>query len=170
MPALNIENWIKENLFNIVPTPICVIDQNFNIVYANKGFEKTFGQWENQRCYSIFKYRDTVCPYCKWPSAYKDGVARVHKEVGFDKDGRITTYVNHTIPIIDDNGDTPYLVAMTIDTTEADQCHREHNLLFDVVPCSILLIDRTFHIVKSNQRLRDEFGEVLLSVAQRHRT
>jgi nitrogen-specific signal transduction histidine kinase len=160
MSDINLENWIKENLFNTVPTPICVIDQAYTIVYANKAFEKKFGNWHENKCYSIFKSRNSVCQPCKWPSGFTDGSPKIHREVGFDKNGRLTTYINHTFPISDNKGNIPYAVVMTVDTTEADSCERENKLLFDAVPCSILLIDRSFHIVRTNQRLRDEFGDL----------
>lgn len=160
MPDINLENWMKEHLFNTVPTPICVIDQAYSIVYANRAFEKKFGNWQNCKCYSIFKSRNSVCSSCHWPSGFADGASKIHREVGFDKNGRLTTYINHTFPISDDKGNIQYAVVMTVDTTEADSCERENKLLFDAVPCSILLIDRSFHIVRTNQRLRDEFGDL----------
>ncbi len=80
--------------------------------------------------------------------------------MGFDKTGRLTTYINHTFPIVDEGGNIPFLVVMTTDTTETEKIQREHKLLFDQVPCSILIIDKDFCIVRTNRKIRDEFGNI----------
>ena len=49
---------IKENLFDMIPMTIAVIDNNFNIVHANNLFKETFGQWENKKCYEVYKNKD----------------------------------------------------------------------------------------------------------------
>jgi len=71
----NIDNWIKENLFNVVPMAIAVIDKEFNLVYANTAFEQMFGAWKNRKCFSVYKSRDSMCPDCKGTAAFKDGVS-----------------------------------------------------------------------------------------------
>ena len=155
----NIDNWIKENLFNVVPMAIAVIDKEFNLVYANTAFEQTFGAWKNRKCFSVYKSRDSKCLDCKGASAFKDGVSRVNDEVGYDKSGQLTRYIKHTIPVVDEEGNIPFLVEMSTDITETEQIRREHQLLFDQVPCNILIIDRNFRITKTNERLRQMFED-----------
>jgi len=50
---------------------------------------------------------------------------------------------------------------MALDITEIAQIRKEHQLLFDQVPCSILLIDRNFRIVKSNRKVEETFGNIV---------
>ena len=52
---------IKENLFDMIPMTIAVIDNNFNIVHANNLFKETFGQWENKKCHEVYKNSDSLC-------------------------------------------------------------------------------------------------------------
>ncbi len=155
----NIDNWIKENLFNVVPMAIAVIDKEFNLVYANTAFEQMFGAWKNRKCFSVYKSRDSMCPDCKGTAAFKDGVSRVNDEVGYDKSGQLTRYIKHTIPVVDEEGNIPFLVEMSTDITETEQIRREHQLLFDQVPCNILIIDRNFRITKTNERFRQMFED-----------
>lgn len=155
----NIDNWIKENLFNVVPMAIAVIDKEFNLVYANTAFEQMFGAWKNRKCFSVYKSRDSMCLDCKGAAAFKDGVSRVNDEVGYDKSGQLTRYIKHTIPVVDEEGNIPFLVEMSTDITETEQIRREHQLLFDQVPCNILIIDRNFRITKTNERLRQMFED-----------
>jgi len=140
---------------------IAVINPDFEVVFANKTFEKMFGKWGKRKCHSVYKNRDTMCSDCKGVEAFKDGIARVNEEVGYDKKGRLTRYLQHTIPVVDDNGDIPFLVEMALDITETSQIKQEYQLLFDQVPCSILLIDRDFKIVKTNKKVENTFGDIL---------
>jgi len=155
----NIDNWIKENLFTVVPMAIAVIDKEFNLVYANTAFEQMFGAWKNRKCFSVYKSRDSMCLDCQGAEAFKDGVSRVNEEVGYNKSGQLTRYIKHTTPVVDEEGNIPFLVEMSTDITETEQIRREHQLLFDQVPCNILIIDRNFRIVKTNERLRQMFED-----------
>jgi PAS domain S-box-containing protein len=157
----NIDNWIKNNLFHAVPMAIAVINQDFEVVFANRAFEKMFGTWKKRQCYTVYKNRDIMCADCKGVEAFKDGVARVNEELGYNKNGKFTHYLQHTIPVIDENGDIPFLVEMALDITETAQIKKEHQLLFDQVPCSILLIDRNFRIVKTNKKVEKTFGNII---------
>jgi PAS domain S-box-containing protein len=83
----------------------------------------------------------------------------VNDEVGYDKSGQLTRYIKHTIPVVDEEGNIPFLVEMSTDITETEQIRREHQLLFDQVPCNILIIDRNFRITKTNERFRQMFED-----------
>ncbi|MFO7557745.1 MAG: PAS domain S-box protein [Desulfobacterales bacterium] len=160
-PPLQLEELVNKNLFNVVPMAIGVINKEFEIVYANRAFEKMFGKWKNKNCFAVYKGRDSMCLDCKGVEAFQDGISRVNRETGYNKNGRYTNYVQHTIPVIDENGDIPFLVEMALDITEITQIRKEHQLLFDQVPCSILLIDRNFRIVKTNKKVEETFGNIV---------
>lgn len=156
----SVENWIKENLFNAVPMAIAVIDKKFNLVYANTAFEKMFGPWKDRKCFSVYKSRDSMCPDCKGAETFKDGASRVNEEVGYNKAGQLTRYIQHTIPVADEEGNISFLVEMAIDITQTEQIKREHRLLFEQVPCNILIIDRDFRILKANEQIRQKMGNI----------
>lgn len=153
-----LDSWIKERLFDAVPMGIAVIDREFNLVHANKAFENMFGTWKNRKCYAVYKDRDSLCPYCRGGEAFKDGVPRVNQEVGYNKNGRLARYIKHTIPVVDEDGNTPYLLEMTTDITESEQIRAEHQLLFDQVPCHITIIDKNMRIIKANKKVAETFG------------
>jgi PAS domain S-box-containing protein len=156
----SVDKWIEENLFDVVPMAIAVIDKEFNLVYANTAFEQMFGPWKDRKCFSVYKSHDSKCLDCKGAESFKDGVSRVNEEVGYNKSGRLTRYIKHTTPVVDEEGNIPFLVEMAIDITETEQIRREYQLLFDQVPCNILIIDRNFRIAKTNERLRQMFGDL----------
>jgi PAS domain S-box-containing protein len=157
-PASDLERWVNLQLIETIPLGIAIIDPEFNLVYANNTFEQLFGDWKNRKCYNAYKNENEMCAYCESTLTFTDGTPRVNDEVGYDKNGRHINYLQHSTPIVDEDGNFPYIVHIFTNITEATQIRDEHEILFDQVPCNILLIDRNFRIVKANKRLRDSLG------------
>jgi len=156
----DIDKWIRDNLFDVIPMAISVIDREYNIIHANTAFEQMFGLWRNRKCYAVYKNQDAPCTICKGSDAFKDGVTRINEEVGFNKNGRLTRYIQHSIPVKHENGEVQFVVEIATDITEIELLREEHQLLFDQVPCNILVINRDFRIVRTNHRLRQIFGNI----------
>lgn len=156
----NIDRWIRDELFNEVPMGIAVIDQDFNVVRANHAFQEMFGEWQQRKCYDVYKDRDSICPSCKGSKTFQDGMPRINEEIGYDKHGQLTRYIKHTVPVFDKRGNIPYLIEMSTDITETAQIRKEYELLFDHIPCSILLIDRDYKIIKTNRYMRQMLGNL----------
>ncbi|HUU40351.1 MAG TPA: ATP-binding protein [Desulfatiglandales bacterium] len=156
----NIDKWIKKNLFDTIPMAIAFIDQELNMVYANTAFERMFGPWKGRKCFYVYQCRNSKCLECKCTEAFKNGISGINEEFGCDKNGQLTRYIQRTTPIIDDEGNIPFLVKMSVDITESEQIRKEYRLLFDQVPCNILVINRDFRIVRTNERLREMFGNI----------
>lgn len=156
----NLERWIREHLFDVVPMSIAVIDRSFNIVLANKAFEEMFGAWEGKKCHAVYKKSASLCPHCAGAVAFEDGLPQLNEEVGFSSKGLPTRYVKQTIPVRDEKGEIAYLIEMSTDITEMDQVKRELRMLFDEVPCNISVLDRDLRIVRANRRILNKFGDV----------
>jgi len=151
---------IQQELFEIVPLNIAVIDRDYNIVAANKNFENYFGNWEGRRCYEVYKGLDKPCTNCPSNLVFQDGEVRESDETGIDRHGNSRHYVGRVAPIKDDNGVVKYVVEMTSDITEREQSQQHYNLLFERVPCYITIIDRNYRIARANEKFRETFGEV----------
>ncbi len=158
-PDNKVDRWIRDNLFNAVPIAIAVMDKEFNVVYANHSFEKMFGNWKNRKCYAVYKNQKEVCKECKALATLKDGIPRISEEAGYNKEGRLTRYIKQTFPIIE-NGDILFLVEMSIDITDTERIRKERQLLFDQVPCNVMLIDKDFRVVRTNKKIREMFGDI----------
>jgi PAS domain S-box-containing protein len=154
----DLERWVNLQLIETIPLGIAIIDPNYKLVYANKSFEHLFGAWKNRKCYNAYKSKNEMCAHCESTLTFTDGTPRVNEEVGYDKDGRHINYLQHTTPIVDEDGNFPYIVHIFTNITEATQIRDEHQILFDQVPCNILIIDRNFRIVRANKRVRDSLG------------
>jgi len=155
----DIIQWLHRELFQRVPFNIAIVDRDFNIVEANRNFEEYFGDWRGRKCYQAYKGRFQPCENCPSKKTFVDGLVRVSDEEGLDRYGRVTHYVGHVAPIIDEDGNIPYVIEMTTDVTETKRWQREYQILFERVPCYITIIDRDFRITRANEKFRKTFGD-----------
>ncbi len=155
-----LEKWMTKNLLDVIPTAVAAIDWESTIVYANRAFEERFGEWRRRKCYEVYRDQQETEQYCRVPEVFKDGQARTSDNVGYDIHGRLTHFTKHTVPVLTADGAVAYLIEMLTDITEMEQIRREYQLLFDQVPCSVLIIDRDYRIVKTNQTVQRMLGRL----------
>jgi histidine kinase len=82
MPTDDLKHWIRTELWDQVPVSIAVINRDFDILEANKSFVKTYGRWQNRKCYAVYKGRSTRCEKCAAAETFADGRIRVREEEG----------------------------------------------------------------------------------------
>ena len=151
---------LKEQFLNAVPMGIALLNPDFDVVYANETFEKMFGAWKNQKCFFVYKKRESLCSECAASKVFKDGRARTNLDVQFVKDEHTIHYIKHIIPVVYEDGTIPFIVEMWTDITKTEQMRKEHQILFDQVPCNVFLLDKDFRIVKVNERVIKHFGDI----------
>jgi len=154
----SLKTWLSKQLFEQVPCNIAIIDRDFHIVDHNGNFEELFGPGRGKLCHKIYKKRDKRCQECVAAATFEDGQVRVNDEVGVDRDGRTAHYLVHTVPILDEKGEIPYIVEMSTDITEIKRLQREYQVLFEKVPCYITLLNRDLRVVRANELVRKTFG------------
>ncbi len=154
-----IAEYLRENLFDIAPYSIAVIDRDYNIVEANKQFEEYFGEWQGKKCYQSCKKSESRCSYCQLEKVFESGETVVSNESGIDNNGRTCHYIVHFAPMKDREGKIRYVVEMATDVTETAKYQRQYNLLFEKVPSYVTIIDKNYKIVRANKKFRDTFGE-----------
>ncbi|MDA8139460.1 MAG: PAS domain S-box protein [Desulfobacteraceae bacterium] len=156
-----IARWLQEQLFDAIPMGVAVVDRDHTIIHANRAFEEMFGVWQGRKCYAVRKGRSEVCNQCMDFETFQDGQPRRSEVLGQNREGRAARYMKHTLPIRDGDQNISYLLELYTDITETDKILKEYQLLFDEVPCNILLIDRDYRIVKTNARTRRMVGEIV---------
>jgi PAS domain S-box-containing protein len=154
-----IAKYLQNNLFEIVPFNIAVIDKEFNIVAANNNFREYFGELSKKKCYEVKRKSDSICKDCRIDEVFSAGSTIVCNQSGKDKNGRMCHYVVHLAPLKDKHGNVEYAVEMSVDVTETTSHQKEYNLLFEKVPSYVTIIDKNFRIVRANTKFRDTFGE-----------
>ncbi len=148
----DLKTWIEKEFFNAAPVFIAALDKDLNIIHANDAFENRFGAWEGRQCFDVYKKTDTICEDCTSRFAFSNAKTHVSEQTGVDKNGRTIHYIKYTVPVADDAGNVNYLVEISTETTRFKKTEREYKLLFDQVPCNIIIINRDFKIVRSNKR------------------
>ncbi|MBT3178327.1 MAG: PAS domain-containing protein [Desulfobacula sp.] len=156
-PPKDLKNWIEKELFHAAPVFIAALDKQLNIVYANDAFKAKFGDWEDKKCFKVYKGRDSVCEDCTSRFAFSKGKTSVSEQTGYDKNGKLIHYIKYTVPVFGENNIVDYLVEISTETTRFKKVEEEYKLLFDQVPCNVMIIDRDFKIVRANKQAQDMF-------------
>lgn len=155
-----VKRWISEQLFEYAPVYITVLDEQLNIVIANHNFQAVFGEAGGRKCYEVYKKRDVTCQPCAAQRVFIDGRARRSEETGVDRLGQGVDYVVHHAPIPDEDGRVVYVAKMSYDVTEQKDLQKQLDLVFNLAPCSVAIINKNLRIMQANDHVRTEFGEV----------
>jgi len=158
--SFNLDKWLEQNLFNELPLAIAIIDPEFNVIKANQSYAQTFGNWQNKKCYEVYKNLGSPCAQCKNKSVFKDGKSRVREVTSIGKNGEKVCRIRKTMPIISDDGSIPYLIETTTDIMAAKMIRQKYRNLFEHVPCDVMIINRDFKILEANKRKHDVFGNI----------
>jgi len=68
--ALRVE---RDNFFNILesmPDGIYIVDQDYNVQYANSALKEEFGLEEGRKCFNYFYNREEICSWCQNPKVF----------------------------------------------------------------------------------------------------
>ena len=156
-----IEAWIESNLFEEVPQIVGVLDRDYRIVKANRRLCEIFGSFENRRCYDVLRGRTTRCEGCDAASCFADSMSRTIDMDWLDQTGHHGHYVVRMVPVPGESGRTDHIVVMATDVTRCENLQREHQILFEKVPCFVAVINRELRVVRANELLRTTFGDHL---------
>jgi PAS domain S-box-containing protein len=145
---LALESFLRDRLFDLVPSAIAVIDREYEVVEANRTFEEQFGEWRGRHCYEVYKGLQRRCARCQAAGAFQDGKPCTYAEAGVDRHGHPTHYVVHVAPVVQEDGTIPFLVEMSTDVTRQrqldDELSRAHVLnkaLIEASGDAILALD-----------------------------
>ena len=153
----DLKNWIEKKFFNAVPMFIAVLDKNMKIIHANDAFAEKFGVWEGRCCYEVYKKEKGVCEDCSSKEVFSSAKIQVSEQSGIDRTGETIHYIKYSVPVLDDRGKVNYLAEISTETTRFKKTEKEYKLLFEKVPCNIVIIDRDYRIIRTNQRAENLF-------------
>ncbi|MBW1886376.1 MAG: PAS domain-containing protein [Deltaproteobacteria bacterium] len=120
-----VDEWLRANLFDVVPIAISVIDPNFRIVEGNRCFTEQYGDWRGRQCYEVYKNRSQPCRQCAAKETFADGQVRTREEKGANDNGDSSIYLVQMVPIRRRNGLIPYVIEMSTDITAVRELERE---------------------------------------------
>jgi PAS domain S-box-containing protein len=157
----NLSFWMETNVLDIIPVPVAILDSDLLIIHANKAFTDSFGPWENWNAQT-----EASCE-CQPQNGMRTSRRVLDKRTPLAGKGKCATragqtlhYTKYSLPILDHEGAASYLLELYIDNTSADILRHEYKSLFDLVPCSIVILDKELRIVDSNRAVRDVYGDL----------
>ncbi len=106
-----------QELFDEIPGYVIVLDREYRIQAANKGFRQDFDWDEGQegRCYQLLKKKDFQCPDCPVAKTFESGEAHQSELEYTDREGENRKLMGWTSPIRDPSGGVDQVMVMSTD-------------------------------------------------------
>ena len=64
------------NILDSMKDGIYIVDEHYDIEYANPVLKKEFGSYDGKKCYTYFHHRKKICPWCKNKDVFKGKTVR----------------------------------------------------------------------------------------------
>ena len=111
---------------------VIVLDNNLNVIWANKIAKDQYGFTPGKKCYEAYKGKKELCFDCITKKTFKDGIVRSSEEEAILKNGRHFNFILSCSPIRDSQGEIISVVEVFHDITERKKDqeklkkHQEH--------------------------------------------
>lgn len=140
---------ILMNILDSMADGVYIINQEYDIEYANPPLVKEFGPFAGKKCYNYLANRDTVCPHCKNKEVFAGKT--VHWQWFSPKNKK--TYDLMDTPLKNPDGSI-WKLEIFRDITEYKRVERELVKARDELEQRVA--QRTTELEKINQRLRQQ--------------
>ena len=151
--------WKENGIFDVLPVPMAVLNDKYDIVYANKEFTEVFGPWEQRKCWQAYHKKAEICEHRECSRTLEDGLPRTSVGAGITQNGQTIHYTKYSIPLTGTDGKVGHIMEICIDKTSASILRHEYQSLFDMVPCNIVILDKQLRITDSNKMVCDIYGD-----------
>ncbi len=121
----DVKKWVRSAVFHQAPLCIAVIDKDFRIVEANREFEVTFGEWQDRFCYAVYRGREERCEGCMAVRVFADGKPGAREMKGLNRFGEPIDYLVHKVPLVQPDGEVPFIVEISTDISYLKNLERE---------------------------------------------
>jgi signal transduction histidine kinase len=108
------------------------VDGDFNIVQTNKQFNEDFGVHLGDKCFRVYKNRDSRCDNCPVEKTFMDGRSHYSEEI-WQRNGQATYVVINTAPVTNDSGRIVAVLEMSTNITEVKQLQGELAILGETI-------------------------------------
>lgn len=73
---LELERDNLTNMANSMKDGVYIVNQDYEITFANRALTETFGPWQGKKCYQYLHDRAEICPWCKNEEVFKGNTVR----------------------------------------------------------------------------------------------
>ena len=98
--AFKEKKWL-DYIFESTRTGIDIIDEDYNLLFVDKGWQNVYGSPCEKKCYEYFMGQGEPCPNCALPEAFRTKKIIISEEFLINEKRFVEV---HTIPFQSDNG------------------------------------------------------------------
>jgi PAS domain S-box-containing protein len=146
---LELERARLRSILDTMPDGIYIVNQQFDVEYANPVIEQQFGPLDGRKCYAYFHDQEEACPWCKNASVFEGET--VHWEWDSSRTGK--TYDVFDTPLANSDGSVSKLKIIH-DITERKLAEEKLRRAYDDL--EVRVQDRTEELRIANSELEDE--------------
>ena len=125
-----------EQLLDLLPCYVTLLDSNHRILYVNQRVTQDFGHCTGSLCHEVFKSRPNTCHICPVNRSLQDKRIHIGEETFQKTGGRIVQVLVNSCPILDKNSQITAVMELAIDITTL----KKRNLELTTLGQSIALL------------------------------
>ena len=153
--------------FNEMPCFVSIHSRDLKIVETNQLYKERLGDRVGGRSWEIFNLKDAEPADSPVQETFKTGKGQRAQKTIRNKDGENLAVMIHTAPIRNQDGEMDLVLEIAADISEVNRLkdqlrttQQRYQQLFDEVPCYISVQDREFHLMATNRRFKEDFGDL----------
>ena len=162
--ARDVEGGVR--YVNEMPYFVAIHDRQGRVLTANRVCRTLLGLRPGDRSCSAYDGASASPEDCPVGRTIRTAAAQTGLETLRYRSGARVPVIAHTAPIYNDDGEVELVLEVSAGTRDVDQMKLElqttqqrYQLLFDAVPCSVVVLDRELRVATANRQFCQEFGD-----------
>ncbi len=152
--------------FNAMPYFVSIHDRRLRVLAANRPYRALLGVKAGEGSWRVYEGPSGTPEGCPVSQSVRTADARESREVVRYRSGARVPVIVHTAPIYNDDGDVELVLEVAAGTQDIDrlqedtrQAQQRYQLIFDAVPCYVVVLDRGLRVSANNRTFVQEFGD-----------
>ncbi len=162
--ARDVEGGVR--YVNEMPYFVAIHDRQGRVLTANRVYRTLLGRRPGEPSCSAYDGASASPEDCPVGRTIRTAAAQTGLETLRYRSGARVPVIVHTAPIYNDDGEVELVLEVSAGTRDVDQMKLElqttqqrYQLLFDAVPCSVVVLDRELCVATANRQFSREFGD-----------
>ncbi len=137
-----------QNIFDLVPCYITVLDRDFKLIKYNREFAEYFNPQPGDYCYKAYKGRTERCEICPVVKTFEDGKSHYSEETGVQYNGIESHWLVKTAPLRNAEGEVIAAIEMCLDVTHTKflenavkESEEKYQTIFNTIPNPVFVVD-----------------------------
>ncbi len=162
--ARDVEGGVR--YVNEMPYFVAIHDRQGRVLTANRVYRTLLGRRPGELSCSAYDGASASPEGCPVGRTLRTAAAQTGLETLCYRSGARVPVIVHTAPIYNDEGEIELVLEVSAGTQDVDRMKLElqttqqrYQLLFDAVPCSVVVLDRDLRVATANRQFTQEFDD-----------